>query len=92
MFATPAFMLSGFAFPIRNMPIAVQYFTCLNPLRYFMESCAAFSLESRRNSDLVLISGDPVHNISDIRRCTLVIRNGAEYRSANLYAALGIRP
>ena len=37
MFATPAFMLSGFAFPIRNMPVAVQYFTYLNPLRYFME-------------------------------------------------------
>lgn len=37
MFATPAFMLSGFAFPIRNMPTAVQYFTYLNPLRYFME-------------------------------------------------------
>jgi ABC-2 type transport system permease protein len=30
-------MLSGFAFPIRNMPIVVQYFTYLNPLRYFME-------------------------------------------------------
>ena len=37
MFATPAFMLSGFAFPIRNMPVVVQYFTYLNPLRYFME-------------------------------------------------------
>jgi ABC-2 type transport system permease protein len=37
LFATPAFMLSGFAFPIRNMPVAVQYFTYLNPLRYFME-------------------------------------------------------
>jgi ABC-2 type transport system permease protein len=37
MFATPAFMLSGFAFPIRNMPVAVQYLTYLNPLRYFME-------------------------------------------------------
>jgi ABC-2 type transport system permease protein len=36
-FATPAFMLSGFAFPIRNMPEAVQYLTYLNPLRYFME-------------------------------------------------------
>jgi ABC-2 type transport system permease protein len=37
MFATPAFMLSGFAFPIRNMPLVVQYCTYLNPLRYFME-------------------------------------------------------
>ena len=30
-------MLSGFAFPIRNMPAAVQYLTYLNPLRYFIE-------------------------------------------------------
>ena len=34
---TPAFMLSGFAFPISNMPIAVQYLTYLNPIRYFIE-------------------------------------------------------
>ena len=36
-FSSPAFMLSGFNFPIRNMPAAVQYLTYLNPLRYFME-------------------------------------------------------
>ncbi|MBV9743402.1 MAG: ABC transporter permease [Acidobacteriia bacterium] len=36
-FTTPAFMLSGFTFPIRNMPIVVQYLTYLDPLRYFME-------------------------------------------------------
>src|SRR5579859_320138 len=36
-FFMPAFMLSGFAFPIHNMPAAVQYLTYLNPLRYFME-------------------------------------------------------
>ncbi len=36
-FNTPAFMLSGFTFPIRNMPMVVQYLTYLNPLRYFME-------------------------------------------------------
>ncbi len=30
-------MLSGFAFPIRNMPAAVQYLTYLNPVRYFLE-------------------------------------------------------
>jgi ABC-2 type transport system permease protein len=36
-FAAPTFMLSGFVFPIRNMPLAVQYFTYLNPLRYFIE-------------------------------------------------------
>ena len=36
-FTTPAFMLSGFAFPISNMPVAVQWLTYLNPLRYFVE-------------------------------------------------------
>jgi ABC-2 type transport system permease protein len=36
-FSTPAFMLSGFAFPIRNMPVVVQYLTYLNPIRYFIE-------------------------------------------------------
>ncbi len=30
-------MLSGFAFPIRNMPMPVQYLTLINPIRYFME-------------------------------------------------------
>lgn len=35
-FFTPAFMLSGFNFPIRNMPAFVQALTYLDPLRYFM--------------------------------------------------------
>ncbi|MGH9658094.1 MAG: ABC transporter permease [Bryobacteraceae bacterium] len=37
LFFVPAFMLSGFAFPIRNMPEPVQWLTYLNPVRYFME-------------------------------------------------------
>lgn len=36
-FFTPAFMLSGFTFPVRNMPEAIQWITYLNPLRYFIE-------------------------------------------------------
>jgi ABC-2 type transport system permease protein len=35
-FFMPAMLLSGFAFPIRNMPTPVQYLTYLNPLRYFI--------------------------------------------------------
>ena len=37
IFIMPAFMLSGFAFPIRNMPEVVQWLTYLDPLRYFVE-------------------------------------------------------
>lgn len=36
-FFVPAMLLSGFAFPIRNMPEIVQYLTYLNPIRYFMQ-------------------------------------------------------
>jgi ABC-2 type transport system permease protein len=32
----PAILLSGFMFPIENMPLAFQYVTYLNPLRYFL--------------------------------------------------------
>lgn len=38
-FFFPMSMLSGFAFPVRSMPEVVQYFTLLNPLRYFLEIC-----------------------------------------------------
>ena len=32
----PAVLLSGFMFPIANMPVIVQWLTYLNPLRYFL--------------------------------------------------------
>ncbi len=35
-FLLPAFMLSGFVFPIANMPQVVQWLTYLNPLMYFL--------------------------------------------------------
>ena len=33
----PAVLLSGFIFPIRNMPAAVQWVTVLNPMRWFLQ-------------------------------------------------------
>ncbi|MCC6393492.1 MAG: ABC transporter permease [Bryobacterales bacterium] len=35
-FYFPAVLLSGFMFPIANMPVVVQWLTYLNPLRYFL--------------------------------------------------------
>jgi len=35
-FIFPAMLLSGFAFPIENMPETVQWLTRLNPLRYYI--------------------------------------------------------
>jgi ABC-2 type transport system permease protein len=36
LFYMPTVLLSGFAYPIANMPQTIQWFTFLNPLRYFM--------------------------------------------------------
>lgn len=36
-FFLPAILLSGFMFPIANMPRTIQWITYINPLRYFLE-------------------------------------------------------
>jgi ABC-2 type transport system permease protein len=36
MFTFPAMLLSGFAFPVENMPASIQYLTWLNPLRHYL--------------------------------------------------------
>lgn len=35
-FFSPVILLSGFIFPIANMPVVVQWLTYLNPLRYYL--------------------------------------------------------
>lgn len=51
-FFQPAFTLSGFAFPIRNMPEPVQWLTYLNPLRYFMDIVRGVFLKGSGAADL----------------------------------------
>jgi len=41
----PTFILSGFVFPIRNMPAAVQAVTYLVPARYFLDALRAVILK-----------------------------------------------
>jgi len=36
LFYIPAVLLSGFMFPVKNMPEIIQYATYINPLRYFL--------------------------------------------------------
>ncbi|MDD3345972.1 MAG: ABC transporter permease, partial [Candidatus Omnitrophica bacterium] len=36
LFYMPVFLLSGFAYPIANMPQCIQYFTLINPMRYYL--------------------------------------------------------
>lgn len=42
---TPFSLLSGMTTPLRNMPLAVQYFTAINPLRYAIDITRRVYLE-----------------------------------------------
>ncbi|GLR66372.1 transport permease protein [Acidocella aquatica] len=44
-FINPLFTLSGFAFPIAAMPRVLQWFTLINPLRYFLVVVRAIFLK-----------------------------------------------
>jgi ABC-2 type transport system permease protein len=48
----PFFMLSGFSFPIRNMPRTMQVLTYVNPVRYFMEIVRGIFLQGTGISTL----------------------------------------
>ncbi len=45
MFFLPAMILSGFFFPVENMPVAFQYLTLVNPVRYYVEAVRAIFLK-----------------------------------------------
>lgn len=73
MFYFPAILLSGFVFPIRNMPEIIQYVTYLNPLRYFMVILRGVFLKGSGISVLwpqmliLLIMGITVLTLSSLR-------------------------
>jgi imidazolonepropionase-like amidohydrolase len=48
------------------------------------------SIAPGRLADLTLVDGDPLTNISDIRKTALVVKDGAIYKPAELDAALGV--
>ncbi len=50
------------------------------------------SIEAGKLADVVLVDGDPVTRISDVRKTSLVVKDGAVYRSAEVYRALGVAP
>jgi len=48
----PSVMLSGFMFPVKNMPEMVQWLTCLNPMRWYLDILRGIVLKSVGMRDL----------------------------------------
>jgi hypothetical protein len=49
------------------------------------------SITVGKRADLILVDGDPTQHISDIRRVSLVLKDGAMLFPAEIYESLGIR-
>ncbi len=50
------------------------------------------SIEVDKDSDLVLLDGNPFEDISAIRRAVLVMKGGTLYRPDRLYESVGVKP
>lgn len=49
------------------------------------------SIAPGKLADLILVHGNPAQNISDIRRVSLVVKDGNIYETRALYKAIGVR-
>jgi len=63
-----------------------------NAARLLKQDKELGSVAPGKRADLVLVDGSPAENISDIRRCEIVIKNGVLYKSADVYGAVGMAP
>ncbi|RZV33440.1 MAG: amidohydrolase, partial [Chromatiales bacterium] len=50
------------------------------------------SIRVGKDSDLVLVEGNPLEDISAIRRATLVMKGNTAYKPDELYKAVGVKP
>ena len=62
----------------------------LNAARIMKLDADLGSIAPGKLADLTLVDGDPLTNISDIRKTALVVKDGAIYKPAELDAALGV--
>ena len=66
----PNILLSGFIFPIENMPAFFQYLTMIFPARWFVLVIRGCFL---RGSDLIPIDGSPVGHAHGLPVCYVAV-------------------
>lgn len=50
------------------------------------------SIAEGKLADMILVDGNPAERVGDIRRVSLVVKDGNVYESAALYKSIGVRP
>jgi imidazolonepropionase-like amidohydrolase len=64
----------------------------LGAARIMKKDAELGSIAPGKLADLVLIDGNPATTISDVRKISLVMKDGVFYHPAELYSELGIQP
>jgi imidazolonepropionase-like amidohydrolase len=73
-------------------PAQVLQNATLNAARIMSLDKDLGSIAVGKLADIILIDGDPTANISDIRKTSLVVKDGILYKPAELYGELGVMP
>jgi imidazolonepropionase-like amidohydrolase len=63
-----------------------------NGAKYSQVLERAGSITPGKDAELILVEGDPAKDISDIRKISLVMRDGKLFMPADIYSALGVKP
>jgi imidazolonepropionase-like amidohydrolase len=48
-------------------------------------------VEVGKRADLILVQGDPLTNVADLRKVTRVVANGRVYETGRLWESVGFR-
>ena len=73
-------------------PADVLRIATLGAARVMKRDADLGSITPGKLADLILVEGDPTRRMSDIRRVSLVVKDGTVYEPAALYKTIGVRP
>jgi hypothetical protein len=73
-------------------PAEVLKIATWNGAKYTRTLDRAGSITPGKFADLILVDGDPTTNISDIRKVSLVMKEGTIYYPSEAYPAVGVKP
>jgi hypothetical protein len=73
-------------------PAEVLRMATLGAARVMKKDAELGSIEPGKLADLILVDGDPLARMSDIRRVALTVKDGLVFDPAAVYATVGVKP
>ena len=70
----------------------VLFLATLGAARVMGRDKATGSIAKGKDADLILVDGDPLARIGDIRKVVTTVRGGVVYDAAAVYGVVGVRP